>query len=37
MLEKNTSLAMAGGVGRQHGPEALDYYLEPKGVVIVNV
>jgi acyl-CoA reductase-like NAD-dependent aldehyde dehydrogenase len=25
------------GVGREHGPEALDYYLEPKGVVIVNV
>ena len=24
------------GVGREHGPEALDYYLEPKGVVIVN-
>jgi succinate-semialdehyde dehydrogenase / glutarate-semialdehyde dehydrogenase len=27
----------ASGVGREHGPEALDYYLEPKGVVIVNV
>jgi len=26
----------ASGVGREHGPEALDYYLEPKGVVIVN-
>ena len=25
------------GLGREHGPEALDYYLEPKGVVIVNV
>ncbi|HTM07276.1 MAG TPA: aldehyde dehydrogenase family protein [Verrucomicrobiae bacterium] len=25
------------GVGREHGPEALDYYLEPKGVVVVNV
>ncbi|MGH7834621.1 MAG: aldehyde dehydrogenase family protein [Candidatus Binatia bacterium] len=25
------------GVGREHGPEALDYYFEPKGVVIVNV
>jgi acyl-CoA reductase-like NAD-dependent aldehyde dehydrogenase len=25
------------GVGREHGPEALDYYLEPKGVAIVNV
>ncbi|HEY6199713.1 MAG TPA: aldehyde dehydrogenase family protein [Candidatus Binatia bacterium] len=25
------------GIGREHGPEALDYYLEPKGVVIVNV
>jgi len=27
----------ASGVGREHGPEALDYYLEPKGVVIVNL
>jgi succinate-semialdehyde dehydrogenase/glutarate-semialdehyde dehydrogenase len=27
----------ASGVGREHGPEALDYYLEPKGVVIANV
>lgn len=27
----------ASGVGREHGPEALEYYLEPKGVVIVNV
>ncbi|HEY3118372.1 MAG TPA: aldehyde dehydrogenase family protein [Chloroflexota bacterium] len=26
----------ASGVGREHGPEALDYYLEPKGVVIVQ-
>ena len=26
----------ASGLGREHGPEALDYYLEPKGVVIVN-
>lgn len=26
----------ASGVGREHGPEALDYYLEPKGVVVVN-
>jgi succinate-semialdehyde dehydrogenase/glutarate-semialdehyde dehydrogenase len=25
------------GVGREHGPEALDYYLEPKGVAIINV
>jgi acyl-CoA reductase-like NAD-dependent aldehyde dehydrogenase len=25
------------GVGREHGPEALDYYLEPKGVVVVSV
>ena len=25
------------GVGREHGPEALDYYLEPKGVVVVNI
>jgi succinate-semialdehyde dehydrogenase/glutarate-semialdehyde dehydrogenase len=27
----------ASGVGREHGPEALDYYLETKGVVVVNV
>ncbi len=27
----------ASGVGREHGPEALDYYLEPKGVVVVNI
>ena len=27
----------SSGVGREHGPEALDYYLEPKGVVVVNV
>jgi succinate-semialdehyde dehydrogenase/glutarate-semialdehyde dehydrogenase len=27
----------ASGVGREHGPEALDYYLEPKGVVVVNL
>ncbi|HWO40612.1 MAG TPA: aldehyde dehydrogenase family protein [Candidatus Eisenbacteria bacterium] len=27
----------SSGVGREHGPEALDYYFEPKGVVIVNV
>src|SRR5574341_97643 len=26
----------ASGLGREHGPEALDYYLEPKGVVVVN-
>ncbi len=26
----------SSGVGREHGPEALDYYQEPKGVVIVN-
>ena len=26
----------SSGLGREHGPEALDYYLEPKGVVIVN-
>jgi succinate-semialdehyde dehydrogenase/glutarate-semialdehyde dehydrogenase len=25
------------GVGREHGPEALDYYLEPKGVVIAGL
>lgn len=24
------------GLGREHGPEALDYYLEPKGVVIAT-
>jgi succinate-semialdehyde dehydrogenase/glutarate-semialdehyde dehydrogenase len=24
------------GFGREHGPEALDYYLEPKGVVIAT-
>ncbi|HXV99363.1 MAG TPA: aldehyde dehydrogenase family protein, partial [Anaerolineae bacterium] len=23
----------ASGIGREHGPEALDYYLEPKSVV----
>src|SRR5438093_11614391 len=27
----------SSGVGREHGPEALDYYLEPKGAVTVNV
>lgn len=27
----------ASGLGREHGPEALDYYLEPKGVVIVSL
>src|SRR5439155_17963037 len=27
----------ASGVGREHGPEALDYYLETKGVVVVNI
>lgn len=27
----------SSGVGREHGPEALDYYLEPKGVVVVNM
>ena len=26
----------ASGFGREHGPEALDYYLEPKGIVITN-
>ncbi|MGH9765153.1 MAG: aldehyde dehydrogenase family protein, partial [Blastocatellia bacterium] len=26
----------ASGFGREHGPEALDYYLEPKGVVITH-
>jgi succinate-semialdehyde dehydrogenase/glutarate-semialdehyde dehydrogenase len=24
------------GIGREHGPEALEYYLEPKGVVIAT-
>lgn len=24
------------GIGREHGPESLDYYLEPKGVVIAT-
>jgi acyl-CoA reductase-like NAD-dependent aldehyde dehydrogenase len=24
------------GIGREHGPEALDYYLEPKGVVVAT-
>jgi succinate-semialdehyde dehydrogenase/glutarate-semialdehyde dehydrogenase len=24
----------ASGIGREHGPEALDYYVEPKSVVI---
>jgi acyl-CoA reductase-like NAD-dependent aldehyde dehydrogenase len=27
----------ASGLGREHGPEALDYYLEPKGVVIAGL
>lgn len=26
----------ASGFGREHGPEALEYYLEPKGVVITH-
>jgi succinate-semialdehyde dehydrogenase/glutarate-semialdehyde dehydrogenase len=26
----------ASGFGREHGPEALDYYTEPKGVVITH-
>ena len=26
----------ASGFGREHGPEALDYYLEPKGVVFTR-
>jgi succinate-semialdehyde dehydrogenase/glutarate-semialdehyde dehydrogenase len=25
------------GLGREHGPEALEYYFEQKGVVIVNI
>jgi succinate-semialdehyde dehydrogenase/glutarate-semialdehyde dehydrogenase len=24
------------GIGREHGPEALDYYLETKGVVVAT-
>src|SRR5579859_4029163 len=27
----------ASGLGREHGPEALDYYLEPKGVGIAGL
>src|SRR5260370_7928123 len=27
----------ASGLGREHGPEALDSYLEPKGVVIAGL
>src|SRR5947208_489046 len=27
----------ASGIGREHGPEALEYYLEPKGVVIAGL
>lgn len=27
----------ASGIGREHGPEALDYYLESKGVVIAGL
>lgn len=27
----------ASGLGREHGPEALDYYVEPKGVVIAGL
>ena len=27
----------ASGIGREHGPEALDYYLEPKGVVMAGL
>src|SRR5713226_793376 len=27
----------ASGLGREHGPEALDYFLEPKGVVIAGL
>ncbi|MDQ3810642.1 MAG: aldehyde dehydrogenase family protein [Chloroflexota bacterium] len=27
----------SSGLGREHGPEALDYYLEPKGVVIAGL
>jgi len=24
------------GIGREHGPEALEYYLETKGVVVAT-
>jgi succinate-semialdehyde dehydrogenase/glutarate-semialdehyde dehydrogenase len=27
----------ASGLGREHGPEALDYYLETKGVVMAGL
>ncbi|HLC43273.1 MAG TPA: aldehyde dehydrogenase family protein [Methylomirabilota bacterium] len=27
----------ASGIGREHGPEALEYYFEPKGVVIAGL
>jgi succinate-semialdehyde dehydrogenase / glutarate-semialdehyde dehydrogenase len=27
----------ASGLGREHGPEALDYYVEPKGVVLAGL
>jgi len=27
----------ASGVGREHGPEALDFYVEPKGVVMAGL
>ena len=27
----------ARGVGREYGPETVDRYLQPKGVLIVNV
>jgi len=27
----------ASGLGREHGPEALDYYVEPKGVVMAGL
>jgi succinate-semialdehyde dehydrogenase/glutarate-semialdehyde dehydrogenase len=27
----------ASGLGREHGPEALDYYVEPKGVVVAGL
>jgi len=26
----------SSGIGREHGPEALEYYLEPKGVVVAT-
>jgi acyl-CoA reductase-like NAD-dependent aldehyde dehydrogenase len=27
----------ASGIGREHGPEALDYYVEEKGIVMAGL